>query len=333
MAEKKWDVVGLGNAVVDVVAQTSEEFLDAHSLNKSTMTLIDRKQAEAIYTSMPPAIECSGGSVANSIAGIASFGGNPAFIGKVHDDQLGKIFTHDMRAIGAEYSTSPSQNDGATARCLVSVTPDAQRTMATYLGDNVNLTSADIDPKIIEQAEILYVEGYLWDDESPAKQAIIDAVTIANNAGVKVAFSLSDPFCVERHREGFLYLLESHIDILFANEAEITSLFQAKSFEEAVKLTAEKCEIAALTRSEQGSVILHDGKTTEIAADTNVNVVDTTGAGDLYASGFLYGLTQGYSMKAAGELATIAASHIISHLGARPTVELATLNSFGKRVA
>lgn len=333
MTGKKFDVVGIGNAIVDVVAQVPETFITKHSLKKSSMTLIDRQKAETIYKDMPPAIECSGGSVANSIAGVASLGGKPAFIGKVNDDQLGRIFAHDLHAIGAHYNTHPATDGGATARCLVAVTPDAHRTMATYLGDKVDLTPHDIDASVIKEAQVLYVEGYLWDDRSATKQAIVDAMTIARDAGVKVAFTLSDPWCVDRHRDGFLYLMESYIDILFANEQEIISLLKVDDFETAARHIAQKLPMAALTRSEKGSVVIQDKIPHEIQPGKDVKVVDTTGAGDLYASGFLYGLTRGYSIKEAGELATVTASHIIGHLGARPQVKLSTLNPFNKKVA
>lgn len=324
---RTFDVIGIGSAIVDILAKVEDSFLRDHALHKSTMTLIDRKQAEHIYDAMPPALECSGGSAANTIAGIASLGGNTAFIGKVNQDYLGEVFSHDIRAIGVHYATIPAPGEGATARCYVSITPDAQRTMATYLGDKVGLTSYDMDEKLIASSRVLYIEGYLWDSER-AKQAIWAAMELARKHGTQIAFSLSDPFCVMRHRHEFLELIETYVDILFANEQEITSLLRIEDFDTAARQVTKRCELAALTRGAKGSLIATPDICYEILPLSDVDVVDTTGAGDLYASGFLYGLTHNYSLEDAGKLATITASHIISRLGARPAVPLYTLNPF-----
>lgn len=324
-AARTFDVTGIGNAIVDILARVDETFLKRHKLAKSSMTLIDRNRAESIYGDMPPALECSGGSAANTIAGIASFDGKAAFIGKVYQDTLGGIFTHDLRAIGVHYNTVPAAGDGATARCFVSVTPDAQRTMATYLGDGVGLTVHDIDESVIAASKILYIEGYMWDSER-AKQAIWKAMEIARKYKTKVAFSLSDHFCVVRHRHEFLDLLDEYVDILFANEQEITALLHQEDFETAIRHIARRCPLAALTRGAKGSVIVTEDSRHDIEAKRDVHVVDTTGAGDLYASGFLYGITQGRSLEQAGNLATLAASHIIGHLGARPAMVLSKVS-------
>lgn len=326
-AQRKYDVIGIGSAIVDILAKVDDGFLNSHKLHKSTMTLIDRSQAETIYSAMPPAVECSGGSAANTIAGVASLQGKTAFIGKVNHDFLGEIFTHDMKALGVAYKTIPATGDGATARCLVSVTPDAQRTMATYLGDKVELTVYDIDEQLIAESKILYVEGYLWDGER-AKQAIWKAMELARKHGTKIAFSLSDPFCVMRHRHEFLDLVEQYIDILFANEEEITALLHMNDFETAARQITNRCPLVALTRGARGSVIVTPEECFTIPASKDVHVVDTTGAGDLYASGLLYGIANDYKLDHAGKLANATASHIISHLGARPSVALHTLNPF-----
>ncbi len=318
MTASRYDVVGIGNAIVDVLAHADDAFLGRHGLAKGTMTLIDADRAEQLYSAMPPAIECSGGSAANTMVGVASLGGRAAYIGRCRDDQLGRVFGHDIRAVGVAFTAKPVGDGPATARCLIFVTPDAQRTMQTYLGACADLGPADIDGELIAESDILYLEGYLW-DRPQAKAAFLAAVDIARAAGRKVALSLSDPFCVDRHRESFLELIEHHVDVLFANESEITSLYRTHDFAVA---TANFCthphKIAALTRSAHGSVIVNGATVHEIPAEPVAQVVDTTGAGDHYAAGFLYGLAHGHDLAMCGRLGSIAAAEIISHFGARP---------------
>jgi len=319
------DVVGIGNALVDVLSHENDEFVDEHGLEKGAMTLIDTDRAEALYAAMGPSTEISGGSAANTMVGIASFGGSSAFIGRVNDDQLGSVFGHDIRAAGVEFSTAPATgSDDPTGRCLIVVTPDAQRTLNTYLGASARLGPADLDHDLLGRAQVLFLEGYLW-DEPDAKDAFRQAARRAHEAGNRVAFTLSDGFCVERHRDEFIELIEHEVDVLFANEVEITSLYEVESFDDALQRVAHHCEIAALTRSEKGAVIVTRDEVHVVDAHRVEHVVDTTGAGDLFASGFLYGLTHGYDLGTAGRLATLAASEVISHLGARPQESLAAL--------
>jgi sugar/nucleoside kinase (ribokinase family) len=324
MTEATFDVVGIGNAIVDVVANAEEAFLAEQGLAKGTMTLIDAPRADELYGLMGPGIEVSGGSVANSLAGLASLGGRGAFIGKVCDDQLGEIFRHDIRAAGVAFDT-PSTEDGApTARSLIFITSDAQRTMATMLGACVELGPEDVDEARIADAKVTYLEGYLW-DKPRAKEAFVKAAQVAHEAGREVALSLSDPFCVERHREEFRDLVNGHVDILFANEVEIRSLYQVETFDEALQAVHGQCAVAALTRSEKGSVILRDGEVHVIDAGPVSEVIDTTGAGDLYAGGFLTGYTRGRGLYDCGHLGALAAAEAISHYGARPETSLADL--------
>ncbi len=324
MAEKDFDVVGLGNAIVDVVAYTEDGFLERAGLVKGTMTLVDEVRCLELYEQLGPAHEVSGGSCANTMAALASLGGRAAFVGRVRDDELGHIFTHDIRAAGVHFTTPPSPEGPPTARCLVFVTPDAQRTMATYLGACVELSPADLDPDLLARARILYLEGYLW-DRPEAKAACLEAARIVRESGGRVALTLSDPFCVDRWREEFRDLVDGPVDILFANEAEITSLYRTSSFAQALAAVRGRVEIAALTRSEKGSVVVTDGATLEIPAFPPAELVDTTGAGDLYAAGFLRGLTGGLDLEAAGRLGALCASTIIAQWGARPTRPLAPL--------
>lgn len=313
-------VVGIGNAIVDVLAKCDDAFLERHNLVKGSMTLIDQETAASLYGEMGPAIEVSGGSAANTIAGLAAFGGKAGFIGKVGDDALGEIFGHDIRSLGVKFETLPGQGTSQTARSFVLVTPDAQRTMNTFLGASQELGPDDVDEIAIKSSLITYLEGYLWDPEQ-AKAAFIKAMDIAKSADRAVALTLSDSFCVGRYREEFLDLVEHRINILFANEEEIKSLYQADTFEEAKKQVAGHVDIAVLTRSEKGSLILSEGKEVAVPAHPT-KVVDTTGAGDLYAAGFLFGLTHGYSLENAGKIGAMAASEAISHLGARPVADL-----------
>ncbi len=324
MAEKTYDVVGIGNAIVDIIARCDEGFLTKHDLAKGFMRLIDAHEAARLYEAMGPAVERSGGSVANTIAGLASFGARCGFIGRVAADQFGGIFRHDIRSLGVVYETEPATDGPPTARCLILVTPDGERTMNTFLGASVDLSAADIDQEMIENSKIIYLEGYLF-DRHEAKEAFRDAARRAQRAGVKVALSLSDAFCVDRHRDDFRRLVREGADIVFANEKEITSLYQVNSFEEAADLALEDCEMAVLTRSEAGSLIVAKGETIEISAWPAPQVVDVTGAGDLYASGFLYGLTHGAPLEVCGKLGSLAAAEVISHIGARPEIPLGTL--------
>ena len=325
MAQADFDVLGIGNAIVDVLAKADDGFLAGNRLAKGTMTLIDAQHAEVLYAAMGPAIECSGGSAANTMAGLASFGGRAGYIGKVAADQLGDVFRHDIRSVGVTYAIPPARSGPPTARCLIFVTPDAQRTMQTYLGACVELGPDDVPEATVASASVTYLEGYLW-DRPAAKEAFRKAMRIAHAAGRKVALTLSDPFCVERHRAEFLDLVENHVDILFANEAEIVALYQARDFDDALsRVHVHKDKVVALTRSAKGSVICHDGSVEAVPAEKVDHVVDTTGAGDLYAAGFLYGFTQGRDLRTCARLGSIAAAEVISHFGARPEVSLCEL--------
>jgi sugar/nucleoside kinase (ribokinase family) len=324
MAEISYDVLGIGNAIVDVLAPAEDAFLEAHGMAKEAMTLIDAERAEELYSAMGSGTEASGGSAANTVAGVAALGGRACFIGKVRDDELGSIFAHDIRAIGVDFHSAPASSGAPTARCLISVTPDAKRTMHTFLGACVDLGPEDVDEDLIAASAITYLEGYLWDPPG-AKEAFIKAMGAARAAGRKVALSLSDGFCVDRHRDEFQDLVEHHVDILFANEQEITSLYEVDDFNAAVQAVRGKCDIAALTRSEKGAVIVAGDEVHVVSAEPIDAVVDTTGAGDLYASGFLTGLSEGRSLPECGRMAGISAAEIISHMGARPEVDLKAL--------
>lgn len=323
MSKQKFDVLGIGNAIVDVLAEASDDFLDERNLVKGAMRLIDESEADALYAAMGPGVEVSGGSAANTTAGVAALGGAAAFIGRVRDDELGDVFTHDIRAQGVSFDSSSSHDGPLTARCLVLVTPDAQRTLNTFLGAAVTLAEADVDPNVVAAAKISYLEGYLWDaPEGPAIFAA--AARAAKHAGQEVAMTLSDPFCVDRHRDEFLSFITDTVDILFANEDEVKSLYQLASFDGAADRAAADVKVAALTRSEKGSVICHGADRHQVSARP-VQVVDTTGAGDLYASGFLYGYTNGASLERAGHMGSVCAGEVISHLGARPRANLKAL--------
>jgi sugar/nucleoside kinase (ribokinase family) len=320
------DVVAVGHAIVDVLTHVDDPEVERLGLVKGAMTLVDAERGEALYAAMGPAVEVSGGSAANTVAGIASFGGATAFVGKVADDQLGAVFAHDLRAAGVEYTTSPAVAGPPTGRCLVMVTPDAHRTMSTYLGAARGVTAQDIDEALVRRAKVTYLEGYLWDPPE-AIDALRRATGLAREAGRDVALTLSDPFCVERHREEFLLLLDGQVDLLFANEHEITSLFQVATFEEAVSAVAGRCRVAALTRSAKGSVVVTADSVHEVPAEPVAEVVDTTGAGDLYAAGFLFGITHGQDLERCARLGSLAAAEVISHIGARPQVSLSELTS------
>jgi sugar/nucleoside kinase (ribokinase family) len=322
MAE--YDLVGIGNALVDVLATVDDSFLEGQALDKGAMTLVDTDRAAAIYDKMPLAQEVSGGSCGNTMAGFASLGGKGAFIGKVRDDQLGNVFRHDMQAIGVDFSTPAASDGPATGSCLVLITPDAQRTMCTNLGAATHLGPGDIDKNVIQAAKVVYMEGYLFDPPE-AQEAFVEAADAAHDAGRKVALTLSDPFCVDRHRHSFQMLVQDHTDILFGNEEEIKSLYQVDDFDKALQHVRGHCEIACLTRSSKGSVVLSGEEVHIIDPRPLEKVVDTTGAGDQYAAGFLYGYTQGMDLRRSGEIATLTATEIISHVGARPEVNLAEL--------
>ncbi len=324
MTNNIFDVMAIGNAIVDVLAHVGDEFLIEHKIEKGAMTLIDAEGATLLYNQMPPGVEISGGSAANTAAGVGSFGGKSAYIGKVRDDQLGEVFAHDLRAVGVSYETTPSTEGLPTARCLIVVTPDAQRSMNTFLGACQTLGPDDIDPERVGRARIVYLEGYLYDPPA-AKLAFEKAAKIAKEAGNKVSLTLSDPFCVERYRAEFQNLVEGRVDLLFANEAEICSLYQTKTFDEALQIVRKKCELAALTRSEAGSVVVAGDEVHVVDAAPVERVVDTTGAGDLYAAGFLYGYATGRDLLTCGRLGSLAAAEIISHFGARPETSLQEL--------
>ncbi len=326
----RFDVLGIGNAIVDVLAHVDEEFLIRHDLVKGAMRLIDEAQAERLYEALGPTIEQSGGSAANTIAALASFGCDAAFIGKVRDDQLGRVFTHDIRATGAHFDTPPATDGPTTARCLVLVTPDGERTMNTWLGAAQNLSPEDIDEELVKNSAITYLEGYLWDPPA-AKEAFVKAAEIARAAGRKVALSLSDSFCVDRHRESFLELIRNSVDILFANEAEIKSLYQVKHFNDAMHAVRRDCPLAVLTRSAAGSVIALPDDVHVIEAHPVKKVVDATGAGDLFAAGFLAGYSRGLELPDAARVGAMAAAEIIQQMGARavrPFHEVARENGF-----
>lgn len=318
------DVLCVGNAIVDVLTQTDDATIERFGMNKGTMALIDAEQAEALYEELGPAIETSGGSAGNTAAGLASLGGAVAYIGKVRDDQLGEIFAHDIRAVGAEFKTPPAKDGPPTARCLILITPDAQRTMNTFLGACVGLGPDDIDEDLVARSGVTYLEGYLWDRDE-AKAAFEKAAKLAHKHGRLASLTLSDPFCVERHRDSFRDLINGHIDVLFANEEEIKTLYQVDNFDDALSHVRKDCKIAALTRSEKGSVVVSGDEAHEVPAEPVSKVVDTTGAGDQYAAGFLFGLTRGRDLATCARIGAIAAAEVIAHVGPRPQVKLAEL--------
>ena len=317
MTSAAFDVLGIGNAIVDVISRADDTFLGKHELTKGSMMLIDEARAEMLYAAMGPGIEVSGGSCGNTMAGVASFGGKGAYIGKVRNDQLGGVFGHDIKAIGVSFETALATSGPSTARCLILVTPDAQRTMSTYLGACTGLGPNDIDTARIGSAQVTYVEGYLW-DAPEAKKAVLKAFDAAHAAGREVSITLSDSFCVGRYRDEFRALIKDKVDILFANEDEIKSLYQVDTFEQALAAARAENKICALTRSEKGSMIVKGSETYAVPAAPVAKVVDTTGAGDLYAAGFLYGYTRGKPLAECARLGGIAAAEVISHVGARP---------------
>jgi fructokinase len=322
MNTPRFDIVGIGNAIVDVVAPAPEAFLSKHGMRKGGMALIDAGAADQLYAAMPPGQESSGGSAANTCAVAAAMGARVAYLGKVAEDGLGASFRRDIAAAGVHFPTPPLKGGAATARCLILVTPDGQRTMNTYLGACVSFGPEDLDEAVIAQSDVLYLEGFLFDP--PAAQAAFRrAAAVAHGAGQRVALSLSDSFCVDRHRAAFRDLVAREVDILFANEAEICSLYECNAFEEAAGAARQDVALAALTRSEQGSVILQ-GETRVVVPAEPATVVDTTGAGDAYAAGFLAGLTAGRPLAICGRWGSIAAAEVIGHFGGRPAADLRT---------
>jgi sugar/nucleoside kinase (ribokinase family) len=318
------DVVGIGNALVDVIAHFDDTFLSAQDLVKGAMTLIDSDRAHGLYAAMGSGVEMSGGSAANTMTGIASFGGRVGYIGKVADDQLGEVFGHDLRAVGVTFENAPALIGVSTGRCLIVVTPDAQRTMNTYLGVSSLLSPDDVDPDLVARGRVVYLEGYLF-DRPQAKEAYFKAAAGAHAAGGRVSLTLSDSFCVDRHRDDFFRLVESAVDILFANEDELMALYQVADFDDALQAVRGHCEIAAITRGKAGSVVVSGEELHIIDAHPVDEVVDTTGAGDLYAAGFLYGFTHRQGLADCGRLGSLAAAEVISHVGARPLTSLRRL--------
>ena len=320
------DVVGIGNALVDVISHETDEMVADHGLVKGSMNLIDTERAEKLYADMSSGIEISGGSAANTMVGVASFGGTASYFGKVRDDQLGEVFQHDLRATGVEPAVTPATNGAATGRCLIMVTPDAERTMNTYLGASVEMHPDDVDDDIVRRAREVYLEGYLWDRPDP-QEAMLRVARVARESGARVSLTLSDSFCVDRHRESFLLLIDDEVDLLFANIDEIISLYEVDDLDGAVAAVREQCELSVITRSAHGSLVVTPDELIEIPVEPVERVMDTTGAGDLYAAGFLFGLARELPLEVCGRLASIAAAEVISHVGARPEVTLHDLVS------
>ncbi len=318
-----YDVAAIGNAIVDVIAPASDDFLVEEGLAKGAMTLVDAERARALYSRMAAAIEASGGSAGNTVAGVASLGGRAVHIGKIGRDQLGAVFAHDMDAIGARFAGGRMMDATPTGHCLINVTPDGQRTMSTFLGAAALLSPEDVDAAVIEAAAIVYLEGYLFDPHQ-ARQAFAKAAGLARASSRLIALTLSDSFVVDRHRAALIGFIATEVDVLFANEAEITSLYET-DFDAAVEAVRGKAKIAAITRSEKGSLIVSGDAVHEIAASPVEKVVDTTGAGDQYAAGFLFGLAKGRSLDYCGRLGSLAAAEVISHYGPRPQVSLKNL--------
>jgi sugar/nucleoside kinase (ribokinase family) len=325
MTDAKYDVLGIGNAIFDVLVQTDEGFLAAHGMTKGGMALIDEARAASIYRDMGPAVEMSGGSAANTIVGLANLGARAAYVGKVKDDQIGRLYTHDIRAAGVAFQTSPAKDGPATGCSYILVTPDGERTMNTYLGAAQELMPDDIDAAEIAASAIVYLEGYLWDPKN-AKDAFVKASTIAHDAGRQVALTLSDSFCVDRYRGEFLDLMRNRtVDLVFANEAELHSLYQTSNFDSALKQLRADTRLGVVTRSEKGCVVASKDGVTAVPAFPIQKMVDTTGAGDLFAAGFLFGLVRGAGHENAGRLGALAAAEVIQHIGARPQTSLKEL--------
>jgi sugar/nucleoside kinase (ribokinase family) len=325
MPDPRLDVLTIGNAIVDVIADATDDFLEAEGLTKGSMRLIDAVEAERLYAHMGAAQQVSGGSAGNTAAGIAAFGGRAGFIGQVAPDQLGAFYRHDLTSTGVEFTTPATDVGEPTARSMILVTPDGHRTMNTFLGAAQHLPSSALDEGQIAQSAILYLEGYLWDPETP-RYAMVRAIELARAAGRKVAFTLSDTFCVDRHRDGFNALLnEGRIDILFANQAEVEALAGVPHLDSALDAIRGKVETLVVTRSEHGALAIRGGERAEVSAEPVGQVVDTTGAGDLFASGFLFGTTRGRSLEQSLRLGAIAAAEVIQHYGARPEANLRAL--------
>jgi sugar/nucleoside kinase (ribokinase family) len=325
MADAKYDVLGIGNAIFDVLVQTDETFLGRHGMTKGGMALIDEARATAIYADMGPATEMSGGSAANTIVGVANLGARAAYVGKVRDDQIGKLYTHDIRAAGVAFETKAAAGGPATGCSYILVTPDGERTMNTYLGAAQELMPADIDEAQIAASGIIYLEGYLWDPKS-AKEAFVKAATIAHGANRQVALTLSDSFCVGRYRDEFLDLMrKGTVDLVFANEAELQSLYETSDFDTALKQLRADTKLGVVTRSEKGCVVASKDGVVAVPAFPIKKLVDTTGAGDLFAAGFLFGLVRNAGHENAGRLGALAAAEVIQHIGARPQVSLKDL--------
>ncbi len=322
------DVIAIGNALVDVIAHEDDDFLAEFGLTKGTMHLIDEARAQVLYEAMGPGIQVSGGAAANTAVGVASFGGSAHYVGKVTADELGEVFGEHLRSTGVGYDTPALAGGPPTGRCLILVTPDAQRTMNTFLGASVVLGPDDVDEALIARGTILFLEGYLFDPPA-AQEAFRVAARMSHGAGRSVALSLCDPFCVDRHREAFRSLVEEHVDVLFANESEICSLYEVDDFDDALRRVRGVCEIAALTRSERGSLVVTRDDVHVVDAVPVERLVDTTGAGDLYAAGFLYGLSHGHDLPSCGRLGSLAAAEVISHVGARPATSLAEIAASG----
>ena len=319
-----YDVVGIGNAIVDVLGEVDDEFIAEYDLAKGSMALIDEERMRALYDAFPPAEEHSGGSAANTMVGAAALGSVAGYIGKVRDDQIGEIFAHDITASGVEFGVTPSPEGPPSGRCLIAVTPDAERTMNTFLGASVELAPEDIDHDMVAASEILYLEGYLWDPPS-AKAAMRAAVETAKQAGRRVALSLSDSFCVDRHREEFQELVAHSVDLLFANEDEARALFECDTHAEAILILDGACEVAAVTRGSRGCTVLSGREPVEVPAHQVTKKVDTTGAGDLFAAGFLHAFAGGAEPELAAQVGSIAAAEVITHIGARPATDLRDL--------
>ncbi len=318
------DILALGNAIVDVLSHVDDAVVDGLPVNKGGMTLIGAVEAQDLYGVLGPGIECSGGSAANTVVGASMLGARTAFIGRVRDDQLGTVFTHDIRAAGVRFDTPPAADGPDTAVCMVMVTPDAHRTMCTHLGASIELGPDDVDEALVRESAVLYLEGYLW-DPSGAREAMRRAIAVARDEGRAVALSLSDPFCVDRHRADFLDLVDNDVDLLFANEHELTSLYGTDDLDRAFNEVMPLVKVAAVTRGEHGAVIVGDGETHLVPAEPVAQVVDTTGAGDLFAAGFLAGWTQGRNLHDCGRMGAVAAAEVISHIGARPEADLRAL--------
>jgi sugar/nucleoside kinase (ribokinase family) len=324
VGEPIYDVVGVGNALVDVISHADDEFIGRHDLVKGSMTLVDTDRALHLYRALGHAVQMSGGSAANTVCGVASFGGKAAYLGKVSDDDLGRVFGHDLRAVGVAFRPAPHDDDTPTGRCIIVVTPDAERTMNTYLGVSSLLRPSDIDGDTVALGKVLYMEGYLY-DRPEAKEAFRHAAAVAHANDRLVSLTLSDSFCVDRHRDDFRALVTDEVDILFGNADELTSLYEVDSLDAAINMAQRDCHLAVVTVGPEGCIVVSRDGVQRAPAQRVSRVLDTTGAGDLFASGFLYGYTRDRSLAECAELGAIAAAEVISHVGPRPLVELRTL--------